>query len=183
MNDKTRAAMRVLWDEWKKVAVQIMAGGAMLAAFWTQAKPAVEAISQTGQVTSEALANINQIPEVKEKVFYLDQKIESTTDHVIAPIWQADNQGRCVYANYSLAELYGGHPSQFESLEWLSFVHPQDQPSVYERWMKAVAQLTPYRDTYRLTNGKTVTVHGKPYKNLEGKVMFWAGTAREATHP
>jgi PAS domain S-box-containing protein len=84
-------------------------------------------------------------------------------------IYQSDAQGRCVYVNAALCELFGMSEKDVMGLGWLDRVHPEDRAQVEAARKHAVSSIPVFHMEYRLLlSGKTVWVAAFSTALMEG---------------
>jgi PAS domain S-box-containing protein len=87
-------------------------------------------------------------------------------------IYQSDAQGRCVYVNAALCELFGMSEKDVMGLGWLGRVHPEDRAQVEAARHHAVTPIPVFHLEYRLLiNGRTVWVAAFSTALMEGSIF------------
>jgi PAS domain-containing protein len=69
------------------------------------------------------------------------------------PIWLADSDGRCTYANQVLREITALSEAQFGELNWLELVAEEDRQMSSTLWQEARIHHQPYRASFFLRAG------------------------------
>ncbi len=107
--------------------------------------------------------------------------------------FECQSDGICLYASRSLAGLFGLSQEEMRGYGWLDAIDgASERQRVQANWMAALANGSPYRDTYRVHNRRTgerfiATAHATVSRNRNGKVLRIFGTVervsriREAT--
>jgi PAS domain S-box-containing protein len=71
-------------------------------------------------------------------------------------LYQTDAQGRCVYVNTALCELFGLSEKEALGVGWLDRVHPEDRDRVSAARQYATSTIPVFHIEYRIhQNGKT----------------------------
>jgi PAS domain S-box-containing protein len=84
-------------------------------------------------------------------------------------IYQSDAQGRCVYVNAALCELFGMSEKEVMGVGWLDRVHPEDRAEVEAARKHAVSSVPVFHVEYRLLlNGRTLWVAAFSTALMEG---------------
>jgi PAS domain S-box-containing protein len=84
-------------------------------------------------------------------------------------IYQSDAQGRCIYANAALCELFGMSEKDVMGVGWLDRVHPEDRAQVEAARKHAVTPIPVFHIEYRLLlNGRTIWVASFSTALMEG---------------
>jgi PAS domain S-box-containing protein len=84
-------------------------------------------------------------------------------------IYQSDAQGRCVYVNAALCELFGMSEKDALGLGWLDRVHPEDRAHVEAARKHAVTPVPVFHIEYRLLlNGRIIWVASFSTALMEG---------------
>src|SRR5271170_2690081 len=97
------------------------------------------------------------------------------------PIWLADSDGRCVYANRALREISAISADQLGCLNWLELVTGEDRDMSCTLWQEAQVHHHPYRACFFLRSkdsaiGSAVDVVGAGHAAPDGSEM-WLFTA------
>lgn len=72
-------------------------------------------------------------------------------------VFESDLDGRCVWCNPFLAELFGIDADNMRGYGWLSGLVPDDRVTAQKRWRVSVEHGIPYEDTYTVENKRTST--------------------------
>ena len=87
-------------------------------------------------------------------------------------IYQSDAQGRCVYVNAALCELFGMTEKDAMGVGWLDRVHPEDRARVEAARKHAVTPIPVFHLEYRLLlNGRTIWVASFSTALMEGGIF------------
>ena len=100
-------------------------------------------------------------------------------------IYQADLQGRCVYANDRWCTIAGMSVGEAIGGGWLRAVHPADRAAVQESWAEAVAARTAFQMRFRFLRpdgGESwVMSHAVATQDAEGRAGGHLGTVTDVT--
>ncbi len=100
-------------------------------------------------------------------------------------IFQADAEGRCVYANARFRLICGFSSAECSGEEWGQFVHPEDRARVFADWSVDAREGREYSEELRFQTpaGETRWVHLRtaPMFSKEGGVVGHSGTAEDIT--
>jgi PAS domain S-box-containing protein len=87
-------------------------------------------------------------------------------------IYQSDAQGRCVYVNAALCELFGMSEKDLIGLGWLDRVHPEDRAQVQAARQYAASAIPVFHMEYRLLiDGRTLWVVAFSTALMEGSIF------------
>jgi len=83
-------------------------------------------------------------------------------------VWTADDQGGIEYTSPTWHTYSGSTPEQSVGSGWASFVHPDDQPAAFDRWIASLNSGEPYEIEFRL-------------RKHDGSYHWWLARARRHT--
>lgn len=87
-------------------------------------------------------------------------------------IYQSDAQGRCVYVNAALCELFEMSEKDVMGLGWLDRIHPEDRAQVEAARKHAVTPIPVFHMEYRLLiNARTLWVVAFSTALMEGSIF------------
>jgi PAS domain S-box-containing protein len=96
-------------------------------------------------------------------------------------VWLADQQGTVTYMNNRIAEFSGATQTREGNWRWAGMLHPEDLQSTLDCWDNATRHGAFYEKEHRLEmidgSYKWHLSRAHPYKNEEGEVTKWFGTA------
>ena len=98
-------------------------------------------------------------------------------------IYQSDAEGRCVYVNAALCELFGMSEKEAMGLGWMDRIHPDDRDRVEAARRHAASAIPVFHLDYRLQlAGKTIWVAAFSTALMEGsKFLGRIGTVTDIT--
>jgi len=95
-------------------------------------------------------------------------------------IWTAQPNGALDYVTQRVADYFGTTTERVLGEGWQGVIHPDDLPSVIERWTHSLTTSTPYQVEFRLrrADGEYRWYLGRalPQLDEQGKVVQWFGT-------
>lgn len=114
-----------------------------------------------------------------------DALFRTLAEQAPLPFWTVDPQGRVMFLSRAWYELAGGAPPQWQGLEWLDLVHPDDREAVRQNWQRSAAAGEPYTGTRRLRardgTYHTTSYRAVPVRDEHGQVLLWVGTDTDIT--
>jgi PAS domain S-box-containing protein len=114
-----------------------------------------------------------------------DALFRTLAEQAPLPFWTVDPKGHVTFLSRAWYELAGGAPPQWQGIEWLDLVHPDDREAVRENWRRSAATGEPYTGTRRL-RARDGTYHmtsyrAVPVRDEQGQVLLWVGTDTDIT--
>lgn len=102
-------------------------------------------------------------------------------DTITDIVWEADLDGRIVYANRHWYEYIGKEPRDDITDSWRDYLHPDDDEPATAAWEYSLKTGEPFEVEYRLQEASTghynwFIVRAMPYRNPEGEIERWYGT-------
>lgn len=96
-------------------------------------------------------------------------------------VWEADLDGKVVYANRHWYDYVGKKPDVDLSEEWDQVIHPDDLEPSKLAWQHSLSSGDNYEVEYRLREAATghynwFIARAVPYRNPEGEIERWYGT-------
>ncbi len=146
--------------------------------------------SQRGRPNARELEKISQAAHLANIVIARDQTHQSLQDSerrfrelanaMPQLVWTSDPIGQCTYSNRLLKETIG----ELGPDEWLSVVHPEDQPLVIDRFAEAYRTGQTYSVEHRLLVKSTQAyrwflARATPSRDANGNVNIWYGAATD----
>ena len=112
-----------------------------------------------------------------------EEKFRRLSDVLPQLIWTNDERGNANYFNARWYEYSGLNYENSAGLGWQVMVHPDDAEGSISRWQDAFSAGTIFETEFRLrdSTGKYRWHIGRnvPYKDQQGKVIGWYGTATD----
>lgn len=102
-------------------------------------------------------------------------------DTITDIVWEADLDGRIVYANRHWYEYIGKEPRDDITDSWRDYLHPDDDEPATAAWEYSLKTGEPFEVEYRLQEASTghynwFIARAMPYRNPEGEIERWYGT-------
>jgi PAS domain S-box-containing protein len=69
-----------------------------------------------------------------------EERFRLVAENAPVMIWMGDETGRCVYLNQAQREFWGLRPEDVSSFQWGTTLHPDDQPTLYVPFSKAMQE-------------------------------------------
>ena len=173
-------------------AVGTVAGGiAALYAGWKVMWPRIKRIILAQRLAESMFDAFGEDAATKLKTALVDNRLALARaearlnlicKHSHMGVYICDRDGKCVFANDFLCEMFGLDHEKMKGYGWLACV--DDRESEFHHWKFAVDNDTPYRSTYNMINQKTkqvqrVTTEAEPHR--EGGVpVFYIGLVKLA---
>lgn len=93
-------------------------------------------------------------------------------------------EGKCVWTNEYLNNLFGLDSTQMSGFGWMASVHPDDREKAYKNWLYSVENNLPYECSYRCINNRTkqetkVTAHSIAAMDDNKEVVCYVGYITE----
>lgn len=91
-------------------------------------------------------------------------------------IWNADTAGAITH--FSTSPSQAGEREAMLGWGWLDLVHPTDRDRVVAAWRRAVTQVSPYRDTFRLLDrrGNERVILARAVRSGDDEPVSWIGS-------
>lgn len=143
----------------KSVAVLGLAGG-LLAALRTRIARAVAAVraahSLAGIFGDDAGTEIQRLFAIiarSDGEQQLRQRVVES--HLRIGVYECDLDGKCLWANPYLAELFGLDEQDMHGYGWLSAIVKEERVAAQKRWRTSIEHGIPYDDAYTIENKRT----------------------------
>ncbi len=122
---------------------------------------------------------------INAELFASEQRFRSISRVLPVGVFQADLDGRAVYANEGALEMIGFALGDAIGEGWIRTLHPEDRDRVMEEWQAAALDGRDYRSEYRFVtaDGQTIWVlgHVLALKDEEGDVIGHVGAITDIT--
>lgn len=145
-------------------------------------KPIVKRVEAFDEVLHEVKSNSGL--SLRDSVDRIEARVLVIWQSHSTAMYECDVNGRCVFVNDSLCELFGLSPSHMYESGWLEALHHDDRISTFRHWMECIDNGIPYSATYRLVHpqsGKETQVFTKaePMRSGTGKIVGYYGTVSQ----
>lgn len=101
----------------------------------------------------------------------------------IHPIFEADKDGHCIYANRAYLRMLGVGIEEIEGQGWKSFIHPDSKDLVFREWEAAVNDQRDFKLTYKFlaADGHEICASCEAFaiKNDKKELLKYIGTITE----
>lgn len=102
-------------------------------------------------------------------------------DTITDMVWEADLEGKIVYANRHWYDYIDIDPASGDAGSWQKYLHPEDAESASAAWQKSLSTGEPFEVEYRLLEVKTgqynwFIARAMPFFGDNGDIERWYGT-------
>ena len=115
--------------------------------------------------------------------FKQDMRLHVLADSIAHIVWSTDAKGNFDFANARWAEFTHAPPVAGDGSLWLEFIHDDDRDRVAAKFCHALRAAETFECDYRLRRWDGVyrwhLSRGVPYRDPDGTVMRWVGTATD----
>lgn len=120
------------------------------------------------------------IEQIHNKVLMNVGRLRILMKSNLTPQFECDENGKCVWVNQALANLFGVERSDMLNNGWFSYVVPEERNDVAKKWLESVKYDVPYSYQYHLINNKTkeiiyVNVTSITIRDMSGKPLLYCG--------
>lgn len=132
--------------------------------------------------------SINSGKSIKDQITRIDNavRLAELRSKLIASsfsnigMYECDPQGKCIWANSALCDLFGLPHEEVLGNGWLSGVMDDEREDVLEKWLTSIEHNIPYDTTYTVRNNKThevfkVKTSAMSNKSVDGKILGYYG--------
>lgn len=96
-------------------------------------------------------------------------------------VWEADLDGKIVYANRHWYEYIDKPPSDATTASWIEYLHPDDVEPSTAMWQHCLQTGEPFEVEYRLQESSTgnynwFIARAMPFRNRDDEIERWYGT-------
>jgi PAS domain S-box-containing protein len=107
------------------------------------------------------------------------KQFEFVTDFMPVQLWTARTDGELDYVNHRAVDYFGIPANEIAGPNWLSGIHPDDQPGCIETWTNALNTGNVYQYEFRLKdkneNYRWHLARALPFI-IDGQIIKWFGT-------
>jgi PAS domain S-box-containing protein len=153
----------------------------------------------TGSFTMESPEGPNEIAQLivdfnqmalslSERNVSLQEQQEGYRQYLLATthlMWRTDAEGKVDNDMASWRAFTGQTAEQVRGWGWLDAIHPEERPSIWERWLHCVRTHTLYDASYRLRSSSSAyhsfLARAVPVIAADGTVREWIGTCIDVT--
>lgn len=140
----------------------------------------VELVQQVASRCWESIERARVARELRER----EQRFRFLAESIPQMVWTATPDGLLDYVNGQGATYFGVRQEALLGAQWLTGVHPEDQPRTVDRWSRSVATGEPYETAFRLRRASDESwrwhlVRAKPLVDEAGSIVQWFGTCTD----
>lgn len=139
-------------------------------------------VTENGDVVGVLAVVIETSVKVKTESALRESEAKFRTFAQAMPhhVWTAPTDGRLDWFNQRVYEYSGAREGELDGEGWASIIHPDDIPSVVERWAAALAERVEYEVEFRIRRHDGAyrwhLVRAVPIRNEHGEVARWIGS-------
>jgi PAS domain-containing protein len=130
-----------------------------------------ESPAESIKTIHEAIQNAHDTLEIRQQISERYLKIG---------VFICDLDGKCIWSNSCLNEMFGLDSQSMRGFGWLSPVHISDRKRVHENWMYAVKENIAYTESYTICNERDCLIYSVRAEAVaavddEGKTQCYVG--------
>lgn len=139
-------------------------------------------IKENGDIVGVLAVVVETTVKVKTEAALRESEAKFRTFAQAMPhhVWTAPANGRLDWFNQRVYDYSGAREGELDGEAWASIIHPDDIPTVVERWSASLAAGTEYEVEFRIRRRDSVyrwhLVRGVPMRNEHGEVVRWIGS-------
>lgn len=110
---------------------------------------------------------------------FQDRSYEALLDMHEDPLFRSDRFGKCEWANRAYLKLIGKAIEDARGNGWLTFVHPDDRPAVFNEWKASIDQNRNFEMEYRIISPSgfiKVRAEAKVLRDPKGDIIGFIGS-------
>ena len=124
--------------------------------------------------------DVTELRRLQEQVSANEEELRIQAESIPQQVWTARPDGTVDFYNHRTAAYLGEPVEKHGAAHWLSFVHPDDRPTMQSRWEVAIATQRYYEAEFRLRryDGQYRWFLGQAQARRApgGQVLKWYGT-------
>jgi len=108
-----------------------------------------------------------------------DRSYEALLDTHDDPLFRSDRFGKCEWANRAYLRMVDKTIEDARGNGWLTFIHPEDRPAVFEEWQASAAQNRNFEMEYRLVSPQgfiKVRAEARVLRDPSGNIIGFLGS-------
>lgn len=142
---------------------KIMSGWRAVRRFWKWLHDAYQMVDSVGIILVEVnggqgkpsmSARIDKqsraLDEMRLSILAGEQRMRRVLDRFPMGVYECAPDGKCLWVNKTLAEMWGEEHDDMLGWGWLARIHSDDREPTHTRWMSSIGKGIPYRSTYRV---------------------------------
>jgi len=139
-------------------------------------------MTANGEVVGVLAVVVETTAKVKTEAALRESEAKFRTFAQAMPhhVWTAPANGQLDWFNQRVYDYSGAREGELDGAGWASIIHPDDVPTVVERWSASLATRTEYEVEFRIRRHDGAyrwhLVRGVPMRNEHGDVVRWIGS-------
>lgn len=132
--------------------------------------------------------NANLEERIAERTAQLSRQealFRTLAEQAPLPFWTVDPDGAVTFLSRAWYELAGGAAPEWQGMEWMRLVHPDDRPQMIAQWEHSRRTGEPFAGTRRIRardgTYHTTTYRALPVRDEQGQILFWVGVDADIT--
>jgi len=103
-----------------------------------------------GQTPAETIKEIHETIQTAHDILQIRQQISER--YLKIGVYMCDLEGRCVWTNDYINEMFGLDSTDMRGFGWLTGIHTSDRKRVFDEWIHAVKNNMGYSYEYTICN-------------------------------
>lgn len=95
------------------------------------------------------------VREVGEKLMVEQSSRYFLWNHRPEALWECDADGRCIWGNKAMAEMFGLETADLRAFGWLQAIRHDHRENALRHWLESIEKNIPYADVYAVVNQRT----------------------------
>ncbi len=139
-------------------------------------------VTEDGQVVGVLAVVVETTVKVKTEAALRESEAKFRTFAQAMPhhVWTAPSSGQLDWFNQRVYDYSGVREGELDGEAWARIIHPDDIPTVVDRWSASLATGTEYEVEFRIRRYDGAyrwhLVRGVPMRNEHGEVVRWIGS-------
>ncbi|MCA1245277.1 PAS domain S-box protein [Massilia sp. MS-15] len=139
-------------------------------------------VDENGGIVGVLAVVIETSLKIKAEAALRESEVKFRTFAQAMPhhVWTAPADGRLDWFNQRVYAYSGVREGELDGDAWASIIHPDDLPTVVERWSASIAAGIEYEVEFRIRRQDGAyrwhLVRGVPMRNEHGEVVRWIGS-------
>ncbi len=127
--------------------------------------------------------DVSEQVKARTKIEQSQKELNEMANVMPQLVWVGDPDGKVIYYNDRVAEYEGASKNEEGTWDWETMIHPEDQAATMIAWNAAIKTGTVYQAEHRAKktdgNFRWLLSRGIPYKDENGSIVKWFGTATD----
>ncbi len=141
-----------------------------------------DASGETLRMYGTAIDNTDR-KVIMEELIKSEAQFRLLSDSMPQFVWTADVHGKLNYFSKSFYDYTGAIAGNYEEIDWMSLVHPEERDGNIKKWSESVASGQEFIFEHRIkkSNGKYRwhLSRALPQKSSNGEIQRWVGTSTD----